>query len=64
MTLNQARWASSHDWHVYSFEEPDGGWSVCVLESGSQLLPDGSSIPYTERHVFSDYKALRAWAGY
>lgn len=66
MNVNEADWAARHDWYLYTFNDAGhalGELSVCVNESGTKLV-DGVSVPYSERHVFTDYKALREWAGY
>lgn len=66
MNIKQSGWAATHDWYLYTFQDVDsapGDLSVCVVESGTKLV-DGESVEYSERHVFSDYKALRDWAGY
>ena len=68
MTRNQAKWASQHDWYRYTFEDidraADDAMVVCVLETGTQRQPDGTVTEYSESHTFTDYQALRAWAGY
>ena len=65
MDIRHAKWAKTHDWYVDAhYDGTAGRWYVDVLESGTQLLPDGTVVAYTERHTFSDYQKLRAWAGY
>lgn len=63
MTRNQIRWASQHDWFIRANEPAVGqydGGTVYVLEQ--ECGPDNV---WTERTLaFTDYRALRAWAGY
>ncbi len=65
MTYAQVQWAKSHDWfRGADTGDDDGDWSVNVLETGTQLQPDGTVVEYSEPHTFTGYQALRAWAGY
>lgn len=56
MTPQQIAWAARHDWFVSSAE--DG--SVAVVERATL---NGAPLP-DEILIFSDFRALRAWAGY
>jgi hypothetical protein len=56
MTPQQIAWAARHDWFVSSAE--DG--SVAVVERATL---NGEPLP-DEILTFSDFRALRAWAGY
>lgn len=65
MTEQQMKWAKLHDWFWSWANNADTGhaYVVTVAETGTKLV-DGKSTPYREYHDFSDYKALRDWAGY
>ena len=65
MTHEQAQWARRHDWYVASYDSHgQDGHVVSVLETGTQRQPDGTVVEYSEPHTFTNYQALRAWAGY
>lgn len=65
MTHEQQQWARRHDWYVTAYDARGAdGWTVCVLETGTQRQPDGTVVEYSEPHTFTSYQALRAWAGY
>lgn len=53
MTVKQMQWAAQHDW-CEAWDTFEG--TVLVRE----IMPD-HSVEYT---TFSDYTALREWAGY
>lgn len=56
MTRQQQRWASAHDW--FSHIEDNG--AVCVVET----LAHVSGEVTRAARIFTDYRALRIWAGY
>lgn len=56
MTPQQIAWAARHDWFVSSAK--DG--SVAVVERATL---NGEDLP-DEILAFSDFRALRVWAGY
>jgi len=53
MTLEQVMWARGHDWFVCAVPDTKGDWKVHVRFKG-----------YGEPLRFSNYQALREWAGY
>ena len=55
MNEHQIAWAQSHDWYLDSYNG-----TVLVLQT--EFDADDN---HTDTHVeFSDYRALREWAGY
>lgn len=59
MTKQQAIWASEHDWFVAAYETP-AGWAVDACEV---VVEHGNVVSHCNVQ-FSDYLALREWAGY
>lgn len=60
MNLKQMKWAESHDWFVQSRRTPYG--TYIVIAECSQVDRDGNWSK--DRQEFTDFQALRAWAGY
>lgn len=56
MTESQSMWAETHDWFIFAFEELDGSWSVVVK--------DATEEDENNRTIFSNFRKLKAWAGY
>ena len=59
----QIEWAKSHDWYRDALRDDSGAFGVVVMGSGTQLIC-GQSFEYRTPAFFTDYQALRAWAGY
>lgn len=65
MNLRQANWAAQHDWlDSYVGTPTTDDYVVYVVERGTVRKPDGTVEGYEEAKSFTDYEALRAWAGY
>lgn len=60
LSVEQIEWAKSHDWYVSHWQLDDGTWKMRVQATCTDS--DGDS--WIEQAVFSDFVALRAWAGY
>lgn len=60
MTKKQALWAMQHDWALELFEYADDKYAVLVRERS--LSADRTIIECMLS--FSDFKELKAWAGY
>ena len=59
MTKNQANWAATHDWYMDTKAEA-GEYAVKVLER----LVDAQRQVHVNTLWFTDFQAMRAWAGY
>ncbi len=55
MTKQQIEWAQGHDWFIVAI----GDGAILVMDVEAQ---DGRV--YHKWQVFTDYRALRQWAGY
>lgn len=65
MTKAQAQWAARHDWFDQSAQMEDGDWVVGTASQCRDIYTDGSKGPWrTEFETFTDFEAMRAWAGY
>lgn len=60
MTKQQAEWAKLHDWFVWATVDASGVYTVTVREE-SHHVDTGWTTSYPK---FTDYRALRDWAGY
>lgn len=60
MTLQEARWAACHLWFVECCQLDTGGFNVVV----KQVVVSSDLKIHTSYPTFSDYNALRVWAGY
>lgn len=63
MTRQQFEWAKTHDWYrsfanVGTYQAPE----FHVFVAGAEVHVD-KSVTW-DRQDFTDYQALRAWAGY
>ena len=60
MTQAQIRWAANHDWFVASvFSGTEQG----ALVEDRAYHPD-RQLNTVEHRIFTDFRKLRAWAGY
>lgn len=68
MNINQVEWAKSHDWYdgsaLIESSPLVGQYLVFVVETGTQLQADGTSVEYSSKLSFQDFQELRDWAGY
>lgn len=60
MTTEQARWASSHEWFKTYYPDPVGTMVVVAIDE----CVDREGRVTRNIVSFTDYRELRAWAGY
>lgn len=61
MRLIHAKWAAEHDWYCGHYGDAHQGTLTIVCRDYEQAL-DGTWVPCTVE--FTDFAALRTWAGY
>lgn len=66
MTTGQIKWAQSHDWYIATLKADDGvlvrdEWIVMTEAPDART---GRHKLYSDSKAFTDYRALRDWAGY
>lgn len=63
MTRNQIRWAALHDWFIRADEPAVGSYDGGTVYVRDEVCgPDGVWTETTT--AFTDFSALRDWAGY
>jgi hypothetical protein len=61
MTENQIKWAASHDWYIATLADGEG---VLVKDEWVDLNEAEPRQTYSKDVAFTNYRALRDWAGY
>lgn len=68
MTKSEVEWARRHDWFRFAYNIPDGfgdNWYVECETEERDIYTDGTVSAWrTVSDNFSNFEALRAWAGY
>lgn len=64
MTDQQIKWAAQHDWYVGHGVNVENQLFIRVKEDTLMQDPEFGTTYGRDVHDFTDYQALRAWAGY